>query len=92
MAFSLCAFETRKDERGMALIMVLLAIVVLTVFLTDVQQDTSSTFSSAIAARERVKAEYHARSAINLSRLLIATEPTVRGALGPMRSASSSAR
>jgi general secretion pathway protein K len=74
----------RAGKRGMALIMVLLAITILTVFLTDVQQDTSSTFSSAIAARERLKAEYHARSAINLSRLLIATEPTVSQSLGPM--------
>ena len=67
-----------RDQRGAALIMVLLAIVVLTVFLTDVQQDASTTFSSAISARERLKAEYHARSAINLSRLLIAVEPSVR--------------
>lgn len=75
-----------RRERGAALVMVLLSIVVLTVFLTDVQQEVSTSFSSAIAARERLKAEYHARSAINLSRLLIAVEPTVRQqvAMSPM--------
>lgn len=64
--------------------MVLLAIVVLTVFLTDVQQQSSATLSSAIAARERLKAEYHARSAINLARMLLAVEPTVRQAIAPL--------
>lgn len=74
----------KREERGAALVMVLLAIVVLTVFLTDVQQQSSATLSSAIASRERLKAEYHARSAINLSRMLLAVEPTVRQAIAPM--------
>ncbi len=73
-----------RRRRGTALIMVLLAIVVLTVFLTEVQQETASGLASAIAARDRLKAEYHARSAINLARMLIATEPTVRRAIAPM--------
>jgi general secretion pathway protein K len=74
----------KREERGAALVMVLLAIVVLTVFLTDVQQQSSATLSSAIASRERLKAEYHARSAVNLSRMLLAVEPTVRQAIAPM--------
>jgi general secretion pathway protein K len=74
----------KRRERGAALVMVLLAIVVLTVFLTDVQQQSASTLSSAVTSRERLKAEYHARSAINLSRLLLATEPTIRRAIAPM--------
>jgi general secretion pathway protein K len=71
-------------ERGVALIMVLLSIVVLTVFATEVQQESSTTMASAISARERLKAEYAARSAVNLTRLLIATEPTIRAAVAPM--------
>ncbi len=74
----------KRRERGAALVMVLLAIVVLTVFLTDVQQMSAATLSSAITSRERLKAEYHARSAVNLSRLLLATEPTIRRAIAPM--------
>jgi general secretion pathway protein K len=73
-----------RDQRGAALIMVLLALVVLTVFLTEVQSESSTSFSAAIAARDRIKAEYHARSAINLSRLLLASEPSVRSAVGPI--------
>jgi general secretion pathway protein K len=74
----------RAKERGAALIMVLLAIVVLTVFLTEVQQETATSYASALSARDRLRAEYHARSAINLTRLLISLEPTVRKAIEPM--------
>lgn len=68
----------------MALMMVLLSIVVLTVFLTEVQQQASTSFAAAISARDRLKGEYAAKSAVNLTRMLIATEPTVRAAATPM--------
>ncbi len=74
----------RAERRGVALIMVLAAITVLTVFLTELQDDTSAELSSALAERDTMRAEYHARSAINLSRLLIATEPGIKRALGPL--------
>jgi len=78
--------RVRKNsrERGVAMVMVLLSIVVLTVYATEVQQESSTTLASAISARERLKAEYAARSAVNLSRMLIATEPTIRAAVEPM--------
>ena len=76
--------KRRKNERGAALIMVLLSIVVLTVFATEVQQESSTALAGAISARERLKAEFAARSAVNLTRLLIATEPTIRKAVEPM--------
>ena len=81
---NLAKHRKQRHQRGTALIMVLLAIVVLTVFLTEVQGETATGLASAIAARDRLKAEYHARSAINLARMLIATEPTVRRAIAPM--------
>lgn len=74
----------RRQRRGVALVMVLGAIVVLTVFLTEVQQNSSSALAAAIAERDSLKAEYHARSAVNLARLLIATEPTVRRSIAPL--------
>lgn len=67
-----------KGRRGVALIMVLGAITVLTVFLTELQEETSSELSSALADRDALKAEYYARSAVNLARLLIAVEPEIR--------------
>jgi general secretion pathway protein K len=42
----------------------------------------STEFASALSDRDALKAEYAAKSAINLSRLLIASEPTVRQAAG----------
>ncbi len=76
--------ETRKrrkrnaSRRGVALLMVLGAITVLTVFLTELQQETSAGFAAALADRDALQAEYLAKSAINLSRLLIASEPQIR--------------
>jgi general secretion pathway protein K len=76
--------KKRADERGVALILVLGAITVLTVFLTQLQEETSSDLAAALAERDALKAEYLARSAVNLARLLIATEPTIRSVVGPM--------
>jgi general secretion pathway protein K len=74
----------RRDRRGIALVMVLGAIAVLTIFLTDLQEETTAELSAALAERDRLKAEYHARSAVNLGRLLISMEPTVRSAFTPI--------
>jgi len=65
----------------MALILVLAALTVLTVMLTEVQDESSAEFGSALAARDALVAEYAAKSAVNLSRLLIAAEPTIRRSL-----------
>ncbi len=70
-----------ERERGVALILVLGALTILTVMLTEFQTETSAEFSSALAERDAVKAEYAARSGVNLTRLLIAAEPTIRNRL-----------
>jgi len=71
----------RERERGVAMILVLGALTILTVMLTEFQTETSAEFSSALAERDAVKAEYAARSGVNLTRLLIAAEPTIRNRL-----------
>lgn len=71
----------RRQRRGVALILVLAALTVLTVMLTEIQDESSAEFGSALAARDAVVAEYAAKSAVNLSRLLIAAEPTIRRSL-----------
>ncbi|MFT3775372.1 MAG: type II secretion system protein GspK [Minicystis sp.] len=70
--------KRRADQRGIALILVLGSITLLTVFLTQLQEQTSSELAAALAERDALKAEYYARSGINLSRLLIAMEPEIR--------------
>lgn len=74
----------RGEKRGVALVMVLAAITVLTVFLTELQEETSAELAAAVAERDALRAEYTARSAVNLSRLIIASEPTIRSLIGPM--------
>jgi general secretion pathway protein K len=74
----------RRRERGIALVMVLGAITVLTVMLAEFQDDTSAEVASALADRDGVQAEYIARSAVNLGRLLVAIEPTIRQAISPL--------
>jgi len=74
----------RRDQRGVALIMVLGTLAILTVMLTEFQDATSAELGSSLAARDQVRAEYAAKSAVNLSRLLFASEPTIRKALSPL--------
>jgi general secretion pathway protein K len=63
---------------------VLGAIAVITVMFAELQDDAGAEFAAATAARDSVQAEYFARSAINLSRLLIAAEPTMRAGIAPL--------
>ncbi len=74
----------RTDKRGVALIMVLGTLAVLTVMLAEFQMDISATVASATAERDGMQAEYMARSAVNLSRLLMAMEPTMRQGIAPL--------
>jgi general secretion pathway protein K len=72
----------RRNERGVALVLVIGAIAIMTVMLTEFQDEASGDLAAAISDRDALKAEYLARSGINLSRLLIAAEPTIRKAMG----------
>lgn len=75
--------EARRDQRGVALVMVLGALSILTVLLTEFQEDASAESAAALADRDALKAEYVARSAVNLSRLIISAEPTMRAPVTP---------
>jgi len=74
----------RRRRRGVALLLVLSSLTILTVMLTEIQDENAAELSSALTARDTVIAEYAARSAVNLSRLLIAAEPTIRKTLAPI--------
>ncbi len=76
--------KKRKKEAGIALVMVMGAIAILTVMLAEFQDETSAELAAATSQRDGLQAEYMARSAVNLSRLLIATEPTLRKAIAPL--------
>jgi len=73
-----------RSQRGIAIILVMGAITIMAIMLVEMQDDTAADLSSAISERDALKAEYAAKSAINLSRLLIAAEPTIRKTLAPL--------
>lgn len=75
-----------RREQGVALILVLGVIAVLTVFVTELMGNTSTAFQVAVGERDRLQAEYLARSGLNLTRLLIAKEPDIRRVIAPMYS------
>lgn len=73
----------RASKRGVALVIVLGSLSILAVMLSEFQDETSADLGHALAERDAVKAEFAAKSGINLSRLLIASEPTIRRAVAP---------
>ena len=78
--------RTSRREQGVALILVLGVIAVITVFVAELMGNTSTALQVAIGDRDRLQAEYLARSGLNLTRLLIAKEPEIRRVVAPMYS------
>jgi general secretion pathway protein K len=76
----------QRREQGVALVMVLTVIAMISVFVADLSQNTSVAFQMAVSERDRMKAEYIARSGLNLTRLLIAKEPAIRQIIAPIYS------
>lgn len=73
-----------SKERGVALLMVLGTLSIATVMLTEFQDTVSAELGSSVSARDQVKAEYAAKTAVNLTRLLLAAEPTITAILKPL--------
>lgn len=74
----------RSREQGFALLISLIAIAILAVLVTDLHQTTGMSFSAANAERDQLRAEYLARSGVNLTRMLIGQEKNIRQLLaGP---------
>lgn len=78
------ALRPRTQRRGMALIVALIAITIFSVLLAELQETTSSSLLVSTSARDQLKAEYLAKSSINLTRLLVRQEPQLRQTVAPM--------
>lgn len=72
-----------RRERGVALVLALSTIAILAVVLADMHESTGTSYALATTQRDRLKAEYLARSGVNLTRLLVAAEPQIRQAVTP---------
>ncbi|MFW6067511.1 MAG: general secretion pathway protein GspK [Myxococcota bacterium] len=73
-----------RRERGVALVVVLGAVAILSIVLADMHENTSTAYAVSTAERDRLQAEYMAKSGLNLTRLLVLTEPQIRQTFAPM--------
>ncbi len=71
-------------ERGVAMIMVLAAISLLYVMAEQIRDEVLTYSLAASVGRDQLIAEYQARSAVNLARVLLHAEPTLRRAITPV--------
>lgn len=61
----------------MALLMTIVSVSLMTVLVSDFMENTSVFVATGTNARDEIQATYLARSAINLSRLLLVVQPTI---------------
>ncbi|MDQ3032511.1 MAG: type II secretion system protein GspK [Myxococcota bacterium] len=73
-------------ERGIALVIAMTAIAILAVMLADMHESTTSAYVVATTERDQLRAEYMAKSGLNLTRLLVAQEPAIRTVVAPLYS------
>lgn len=73
-----------RSREGVALILAITTVAILAVMLTDMHETTGTAFAVSTAQRDALQAEYMAKSATNLTRLLIAKEPEVRRFIDPL--------
>jgi len=73
-----------QGQRGVALLMVLAAVAMLYVLAEQSRDDVEVYSLSAFAARDQLIAEYQAKSAVNLARVVLHAEPTIRRAITPI--------
>lgn len=71
-------------ERGVAMIMVLAAISLLYVMAEQIRDEVATYSLAAAVGRDQLIAEYQAKSAVNLARVLLHAEPTIRRAITPV--------
>jgi general secretion pathway protein K len=80
------ARQPSRREQGVALLLVLGVIAVITVFVAELSGNASTALQVAVTDRDRIQAEYLARSGLNMTRLLIAKEPDIRKVVAPIYS------
>lgn len=76
--------DKRESRRGVALVAVLVMITILTVLVAELAEHSTTAFHATVSERDQLRAEYLAKSGLNLTRLLIAREPDIRRVVAPM--------
>jgi general secretion pathway protein K len=73
-----------RGAKGVALLLTMTAIAILAVVVADMHESTTTAYMVATTERDQLRAEYIARSGLNLTRLLIAQEPAIRTVVAPL--------
>jgi general secretion pathway protein K len=76
--------QRKRSEEGVALIFAIATVAILSVMLADMHETTGTAFAVSTSQRDALQAEYMAKSATNLTRLMIAKEPDVRRFIDPL--------
>ena len=76
--------KKREKQNGIALVMAMTTIAILGVMLADMHETTATAFAVSTAERDALRAEYMAKGALNLTRLLVAKEPEIRRFVNPI--------
>ena len=74
----------KRSQEGVALIVAITTVAILAVMLADMHETTGTAFAVSTSQRDALQAEYMAKSATNLTRLLIAKEPEIRRFVDPL--------
>lgn len=71
-----------RDQRGVALLLVLVTIALLTIVIVEMQENAQVSLATGVNERDDMSATYLARSGVSMARLLLALGPTINDALG----------
>ncbi|MGB5701569.1 MAG: hypothetical protein WBM48_02015 [Polyangiales bacterium] len=74
----------KRSQEGVALIIAITTVAILAVMLADMHETTGTAFAVSTSQRDALQAEYMAKSAVNLTRLLIGKEPEIRRFVDPL--------
>ncbi|MFO0693454.1 MAG: type II secretion system protein GspK [Polyangiales bacterium] len=71
-------------QQGIALLIAIVTITILAVMVSELHETTGTGYAVAIAERDALRSEYLARSALDLTRLLVSQELQIRNAVNPI--------
>jgi general secretion pathway protein K len=76
--------RAKKGQQGFALLLAIIAIAILSVLITDLHETTGTSFAAAMAAKDQLRAEFMAKSGVNLTRMLVGQERNLRKLVDPL--------
>jgi general secretion pathway protein K len=74
----------QKGQEGFALLLAIIAIAILSILITDLHETTGTSFAAAMAEKDQLRAEFMAKSGVNLTRMLIGQERNLRKLVDPI--------